>query len=163
LLSMTDRRQFLRSVAASFGAGISLDALGLQTGEPSRTAQGTALQRAAHQLLERPVVFDDAFALRVLGAQRVNWRASTLARYVPVDFEKDSLAGRLRAAGFTRTAPAFISWLGVTMYLSRDAVMQTLQFVARSCARGSRIVFDFAPPDDALNDVERQARARRAE
>jgi methyltransferase (TIGR00027 family) len=245
---MIDRRQFLRSIAASVGAGLSLDALGLQTGEPSRTAQATALQRAAHQLLERPVIFDDELALRILGAQRVKWLASNLVRYetrssramraflvtrsryaedelaaahregtsqyvvlgagldtfayrnphgrrlrvfevdhpatqawkraqlreqtialprwltfVPVDFEKDSLADRLRRAGFVRSAPAFISWLGVTMYLTKDAVMQTLQFVARSCARGSTIVFDFAPPDDALSDVERQARARRAE
>ena len=33
----------------------------------SRTAQGTALQRAAHQLFDRPLVFEDPLAVRILG------------------------------------------------------------------------------------------------
>ena len=79
-----------------------------------------------------------------------------------LDFEKQSLADRLRQAGFRRNAPAFISWLGVTMYLTRDAVTQTLRFVAESCARGSEMVFDFSLPDTALGEAERIARAKRA-
>lgn len=75
--------------------------------------------------------------------------------FVAVDFEKDSLADRLQLSGFRRDAPAFISWLGVTMYLTRDALMQTLSFVARACAPGSQIVFDFSTPDDLLADGER--------
>jgi len=34
---------------------------------PSRTAIGVAMHRAAHQTLDRPVVFEDPFALRILG------------------------------------------------------------------------------------------------
>jgi methyltransferase (TIGR00027 family) len=82
--------------------------------------------------------------------------------FVPVDFEKDSLAARLREAGFVQDAPVFISWLGVTMYLTRDSVMQTLRFVAGSCARGSEIVFDFSLPDEALGEAERALRTVRA-
>jgi O-methyltransferase involved in polyketide biosynthesis len=48
------------------------------------------------------------------------------------------------------------------MYLTRDAVLQTLRFVAASCARASRIVFDFSLPDEALGEAERKARAARA-
>ncbi|HEX2825004.1 MAG TPA: class I SAM-dependent methyltransferase [Burkholderiales bacterium] len=83
--------------------------------------------------------------------------------FVPVDFETQSLAARLRQAGLKRSESVFVSWLGVTMYLTRDAVLHTLRVVAASCARGSRIVFDFSLPDEALTEPERQARAARAE
>jgi methyltransferase (TIGR00027 family) len=83
-------------------------------------------------------------------------------RFVSVDFERDSLAGRLHSAGFRYDEPVFISWLGVTMYLTEEAVMQTLRFVASSCAPGSEIVFDFSLPDHALTAAERTSRAARA-
>jgi len=82
--------------------------------------------------------------------------------FVAVDFEKDLLAYRLQQAGFDSTAPAFVSWLGVTMYLGREAVMQTLQLVARTCARGSRIVFDFSLPDEMLPVAQKARRDERA-
>jgi methyltransferase (TIGR00027 family) len=246
---MVDRRRWLNSIAAlGVGSVCPLHAMALEPGEPSRTAQGAALYRAAHQLLDRPLVFGDPFSLRILGAERVKQLALELDRFqtrsaramraflvtrsryaedeldrvvkqgtaqylvlgagldtfayrnpygkrlrvfevdhpatqawkrarlqeqgielprsltfVPVDFEKDSLADCLRRAGFRRSAPVFISWLGVTIYLTQDAVMQTLQFVARSCARGSEIVLDFAVPDAALGEIERASRAQRAQ
>jgi methyltransferase (TIGR00027 family) len=36
-------------------------------GRPSRTAQRVAVRRAAHQLLDRPLVFEDPFALLIIG------------------------------------------------------------------------------------------------
>ena len=39
----------------------------LRQGKPSTTAQGAAEGRAAHQLLDRPLVFEDRLAVRVLG------------------------------------------------------------------------------------------------
>lgn len=66
--------------------------------------------------------------------------------YVPVDFESQSLADRLRESGFRADAPAWVSWLGVTMYLHRATVLATLRFVAGLPA-GSGVTFDyFAPP-----------------
>jgi methyltransferase (TIGR00027 family) len=241
-----DRRRFLLSLPALSGF-YTADAAALVAGEPSRTALGAASHRAAHQMLETPLVFEDPLALKILGAERVKWigrniesyrtaggramRAFLVARsriaedglaqalhegtrqyvvlgagldtfacrhpygkrltvfevdhpatqawkraqlreqaiavprstaFVPVDFEKESLGDRLRHAGLRRGEPVFISWLGVTMYLTRDAVMQTLRFVAASCPRGSRIVFDFSLPDEALGEAERKARTARA-
>lgn len=75
-------------------------------------------------------------------------------RLVPVDFESDSLAGRLADSGFRALEPAFFSWLGVTMYLTREAVASTLSFVA-SLPRGSGIVFDYAVPPATLSLVRR--------
>lgn len=39
----------------------------LHSGVPSRTALQVATQRAVHQLLDRPLIFDDPLALRILG------------------------------------------------------------------------------------------------
>jgi len=39
----------------------------MNAGRPSRTAQEVALYRAAHNLLDRPPVFDDPLALRIIG------------------------------------------------------------------------------------------------
>jgi methyltransferase (TIGR00027 family) len=75
-------------------------------------------------------------------------------RFVPVDFETDSLAERLTASGLRPDAPAFFSWLGVSMYLTRQAVRGTLCYVA-SLPRGSGIVFDYAVPPATLSLVRR--------
>jgi methyltransferase (TIGR00027 family) len=75
--------------------------------------------------------------------------------FVPVDFQTSSLAERLAASGFNRRAPAFFSWLGVTYYLTRGAIFDTLKFVATQDA-ASQVVFDFAMEDSTLGP---QARA----
>jgi len=196
------------------------------------------MQRAAHQLLEKPPVFEDPIALRMFGDEGTAWLDRNLERYrsersramraflvmrsryaedrladavargvrqyvvlgagldtfacrnphrglrvfevdhpltqawkrdrlraqaiavpesaifAPVDFERQALAEGLAAAGFRADQPAFFSWLGVVIYLSRDAVAGTLRTVA-ACARGSEVVFDFSPPPDELDSAER--------
>jgi methyltransferase (TIGR00027 family) len=64
--------------------------------------------------------------------------------FAPVDFERQSLADGLSIAGFRTGAPTFFSWLGVTVYLSKQAVMETLAFVVSATAEGSGIVFTFS-------------------
>lgn len=68
--------------------------------------------------------------------------------YVPVNFEREPLAERLTANGFQRGEPAFFSWLGVTMYLTREAIQETLRFVAQPMVSRSGIIFDYltVPP-----------------
>ncbi len=75
-------------------------------------------------------------------------------RFVDIDFESQSLAGRLKAAGFDANEPAFFSWLGVTMYLSNDAVMHILKHVASGPA-GSGIVFDYVLDHASRNIIGR--------
>jgi methyltransferase (TIGR00027 family) len=74
--------------------------------------------------------------------------------FVAVDFERDSLEDRLLAAGWLATVPTFWSWLGVSMYLTDDAVMSTLRFVARG-APGTTIVMSYILHDDEVtpNDL----------
>jgi methyltransferase (TIGR00027 family) len=63
-------------------------------------------------------------------------------RFVPCDFESTSLADALAACGFREQAPCFVSWLGVTQYLSRDAIRATLAWAGRR-ASGSELVLTF--------------------
>jgi methyltransferase (TIGR00027 family) len=63
-------------------------------------------------------------------------------RFVPCDFERTSLADALAAADFDAGAPAFVSWLGVTQYLTRDAIAETLRW-AGALPRGSELVLTF--------------------
>src|SRR5450755_2542522 len=64
--------------------------------------------------------------------------------FVPVDFERQSLADGLAAAGFQADTPTFFQWLGVAMYLTREAVSTTLDFIAG--VPESEVVFDYAEP-----------------
>lgn len=63
---------------------------------------------------------------------------------VPVDFEKQSLADELARAGFDPAAKSVFAWLGVSMYLTLDAVQATLRYIAASTANGGGVVFDYA-------------------
>lgn len=237
------RRQVLAAplaLAGAWAAGCGPATAALR--EPSQTALGAAIQRAAHQLLERPLVFEDPLALPILGLERVRWIAANLDRqrhpwaaslraslvvrsrvaedaladavaagtrqlvilgagldtfayrnphprlgvfevdhpatqtwkrerlaaqgitvprslaFVPVDFETQTLEARLRAAGLRTDAPVFFSWLGVSMYLSREAIAQTLRYAGRRCAPGSAIVFDYLPAAATLPGAARRAR-----
>lgn len=78
------------------------------------------------------------------------------AVFVPVDFERDDLLQSLRDAGVHLDQPVFFAWLGVTLYLTPEAVMNTLAAVATLPA-GSGIVFDYRIPPAQLNPVERAA------
>jgi methyltransferase (TIGR00027 family) len=250
-----NRRFFLRS-AAGAAVSFALPALAadataqtqatrssLAAGRPSRTAQGAAMLRAAHQLLDEPRVFADPFALHVVGAeaeeslradpQRFARRSSLRAfialrsryaedrlanavtrgveqyvllgagldtfayrnpypklkvfevdhpatqhwkrqrtreaglqvpralRFAPVDFETETLAAGLARAGFAADEPALFSMLGVAIYLTRPALLQTLNFVGASAA-GSEIVFDYSVPSASLTHSQRAARENAA-
>jgi methyltransferase (TIGR00027 family) len=76
--------------------------------------------------------------------------------FVPIDFEKQTLADGLGQAEFKPDAAAFFSWLGVTPYLTRDAFMTTLRFLA-NMPESSGVVFDFAVDRTLLNAGQRQA------
>ena len=211
----------------------------IQTGEPSRSALRVATLRAAHQLLDEPVVFNDPVALRLLGRKTESevredpfqfndplsrglraalvvrsrlaedeltrsvaegvtqyvvlgagldtfayrnihearglkvfevdhpstqqWKKRLLheagfkvpesLRFAAVDFERSGLAEGLRTAGFRADQPAYFSWLGVTVYLNRDAVTDTLAFIAGLPA-GSAVTFDYCVPTSLLNPIE---------
>jgi methyltransferase (TIGR00027 family) len=88
-------------------------------------------------------------------------------RLVPVDFEAgDAWRERLQAAGFDAARPAVVASTGVSMYLTREAVMATLREVA-SLAPGTTFVMSFLLPiemagPDVRTGIERAAAGARA-
>jgi methyltransferase (TIGR00027 family) len=71
--------------------------------------------------------------------------------FVPADLAADSLGRCLAGAGFDASAPAVFGWLGVTMYLTADAVAETMTAVA-GCAPGSELIADYMLPEDARDE-----------
>lgn len=205
----------------------------LAEGKPSQTAMSAAMYRAAHQLVDRPPVFEDPLALKIIGIEARNalrsgterwtsqrsasfraiiavrsrytedcfeeaygtgtrqyvvlgagldtfayrmklgdvkifevdhpatqeWKRRILEEtgiavppnltFAPVDFENETLRDGFNRTDFDFSKPAFFAWLGVTPYLTHDAIMNTLSFIAHEMKTGSEIVFDYAtPPSD---------------
>ena len=83
------------------------------------------------------------------------WTVPDNLAFVPVDFTKDSLAERLIAAGFDPSAKSFFSWLGVTYYLSAEAIDTMLSALSSLCADGSTLVFDY-PDENFFNAPEKR-------
>lgn len=79
--------------------------------------------------------------------EELGWEIPARLRFEPVDLARESLAGALSRAGYDRALPSFFSWLGVTMYLTREEVLATLRAVAESAPAGSEVVFDYFDAD----------------
>ena len=206
----------------------------MQHGQASRTAVGAAGHRAAHQVLERGIVFSDPLALAILGqdadeaialakerperrplrlfiAMRSRFAEDSARRaidegvrqilvlgagldtfayrlssagdlrvfeldhpatqsdkrrrlaeaqiaeprhvaYVAHDFEHGSMTAALEAGGFIPTKRTFVLWLGVTPYLTEDAVFATLGELAR-LPGGVEVAFDYANPPHAIEEA----------
>jgi methyltransferase (TIGR00027 family) len=72
-------------------------------------------------------------------------RARSLT-FVPVNFEKDSLASALKRAHFRADSPAVWAWEGVVMYLTDEAVRSTLADIASCSCPGSVVVLNYHVP-----------------
>jgi methyltransferase (TIGR00027 family) len=79
--------------------------------------------------------------------------------FLSVDFEREKLAAGLARSGLDRGRPAFVTWLGVSMYLAPETGLDALAQIRASVAAGSELVFDYPIPLEQL-DPEFQALAR---
>jgi len=75
--------------------------------------------------------------------------------YVDVDFDTDDLLGRLVGGGFDASLPAMVSWLGVSMYLTTDAIADTAARLG-ALAAGSELILDYHLPEE-LRDEDGQS------
>jgi methyltransferase (TIGR00027 family) len=88
-------------------------------------------------------------------------------RFVPVDFEAgDAWWQRLGEAGFDAGRPAVVASTGVSMYLTKDAILATLRQVA-ALAPGSTLAMSFMLPIEMADPelrpgIERAAAGARA-
>jgi methyltransferase (TIGR00027 family) len=71
--------------------------------------------------------------------------------YVAHDFEGGSMTAALKAGDLDPDRGAFVLWLGVTPYLTEEAVFATLGELA-SWPGGTEVVFDYANPPEAVDE-----------
>lgn len=76
--------------------------------------------------------------------------AARAVRFVPVDFERASFPAALAAAGFDGHARTLWIWEGVVMYLTRAAILATLDDVRRLSATGSVLAVTYIEPEMRL-------------
>jgi methyltransferase (TIGR00027 family) len=82
--------------------------------------------------------------------------------YVGIDFERQTLADALDAAGFAASERSFFSWLGVVPYLTEAAIFSTLGTIAR-LQGGAAVVFDYVNPPDSVAPASRAVNQALAE
>ena len=144
-------------------------------------ALASAVERGTRQLVVLGAGLD-TFAYRSSLADRLrifevdhpatqSWKRQRLANaaipipssltFAPVDFERQTLAEGLAAAGFDPALQTFFTWLGVVPYLTEDAVGSTLSFIA-SLPNGAHVVFDYSDPPDSLPAKMRVIHEKRA-
>jgi O-methyltransferase involved in polyketide biosynthesis len=73
--------------------------------------------------------------------------------YCPIDFERTSLAEALATSSLDLGDPTFFSWLGVTQYLTTEAIDSTLRFISTG-PKGGEIVMEFILPPDSWTPEE---------
>ena len=102
-------------------------------------------------LVDRLQIFElDHPATQAIKRERVaaaGWKHPSNLHFVPIDFTKENLADRLRLFPYDPMQLSFFSWLGVSFYLTREAVFDTLRSIASIAGRGSTIVFDYLDGD----------------
>ncbi|HWQ33047.1 MAG TPA: class I SAM-dependent methyltransferase [Blastocatellia bacterium] len=108
--------------------GAGLDSMALRIGPALRQVTVYEVDHPATQALKRE------------GYERIG--VPDNLRFVAVDFEKDEPGARLRAAGFDPAQRSLIVWLGVTYYLTEQAMARALRQIAEFGA-GTCLVFDY--------------------
>jgi methyltransferase (TIGR00027 family) len=83
-------------------------------------------------------------------------------RFVPIDFERQTLAATLDAAGFMAGERSLFSWLGVVPYLTEEAVFSTLGYIAQ-LQGGAEVLFDYVNPAGSIAPAGRASHQALAE
>jgi methyltransferase (TIGR00027 family) len=101
--------------------------------------------------VDHPATQEDKLAK----AQAVFGKIPEQVIYVPVDFNTQSLEEQLLQYGYNPALKTFFVWQGVTMYLNRNAVDATLDFVVQHSGPGSAIIFDYVY-QSLLDGIQKQ-------
>jgi methyltransferase (TIGR00027 family) len=81
---------------------------------------------------------------------RAGWSDPANLHYIPTDFTQESLADALGRSLYDPNQLSFFSWLGVSYYLTREVVFETLRGIASFTAPGSAVVFDYLDTDSFI-------------
>jgi len=139
----------------------------VQRGVRQLVVLGAGLDTYAYRttLGDRLRVFEvDRPATQAWKRQRLEQAAIPLPpwlTFAPVDFERETLAEGLAAAGLDREQRTFFTCLGVVPYLTEEAVRTILGFMA-SLPHEAHVVFDYSDPPASLSAESRDFHERRA-
>jgi methyltransferase (TIGR00027 family) len=111
--------------------GAGFDSYALRRPEAAREVQVFEIDHPATQGLKR-----SGIAACGLGALEG-------LHFLAADLSRESLGAVLARSSFSTDAPAFFSWLGVTVYLDRETNLATLRAIAGCAAPGSELVFSY--------------------
>lgn len=87
----------------------------------------------------------------------------TSAHFIGADLAHEALKVALERSPYRFDEPAFFSWLGVTVYLPREANLASLRAIAECSTKGSALAFTYADeralgPDGASESFQRMKR-----
>ncbi len=103
------------------------------------------------ELMEKLQVFEvDHPITQAFKRQRLvelGWEIPKQLYFVPVDFTRQRLDEALMNSSYDPKALGLFNWLGVTYYLPRETVFNTLRTVASMAPKGSTIIFDYLDTD----------------
>lgn len=102
-------------------------------------------------LLKRICVFEvDHPATQALKRRRLEelgWEIPQNLYLLPVDFAEERFPIALLKSPYDPKKPALFSWLGVSVYLERSVVLDTLRAMAEIARPGSTVIFDYYDAD----------------
>ena len=85
-------------------------------------------------------------ATQTLKIERIDACGITMpdtVHFIAADLSQESIAAALARSTFQTNRLTFFSWLGVTMYLTREANLSTLRSIASCSPAGSQVVFTY--------------------
>lgn len=86
--------------------------------------------------------------LKLLRLSELGWEHPEHLHFIPIDFTKENLTTALtRSSAYDSNIKSFFSWLGVTMYLTREEVFKTLRSITVIAPKGSVVIFDYLDSD----------------
>jgi len=114
--------------------------------------------------LRRPDLMETISVYEVDTPATQEWKRDSLAKlvdelpaaleFIPTDLEHETIAESLARSSFRSDRLSFFSWLGSTVYLSREGVFRTLKSIAAASAPGSEIFFDYCVSDEFITEQE---------
>jgi len=85
---------------------------------------------------------------KLLRLAELGWKHPEHLHFIPIDFTKENLATALtRSSDYDPNVKSFFSWLGVTMYLTREEVFAMLRSITDIAPEGSVVIFDYFDSD----------------
>jgi methyltransferase (TIGR00027 family) len=107
----------------------------------------TRAYRFADLLKNKIIIEVDYQSTQEIKRQRLKEASISIpqnVRFAQIDFQREKLPDVLRTAGYKPGERTFFIWEGVSMYLSENAVRETLRTIAQTSESESSLVMDFA-------------------